>query len=106
MNHSEKILHLEEIKAVYIQRPVIPDIECLGIIEKIKIDWLRDDWPTMICDRVHSSISYEVVEVSLTVLAKIHVLMLISTHIILLLTDLSTWFTPNVSHYLLDCPSL
>ncbi|MBQ7978957.1 MAG: hypothetical protein IJ248_04320 [Candidatus Methanomethylophilaceae archaeon] len=33
MNHSEKILHLEEIEVVYIQRPVIPGIECLGIIE-------------------------------------------------------------------------
>ncbi|MBR1452700.1 MAG: hypothetical protein IJ592_04300, partial [Candidatus Methanomethylophilaceae archaeon] len=33
MNHSEKILHLGEIEAVYIQRPVIPGIECLGIIE-------------------------------------------------------------------------
>ena len=41
MNHSEKILHLEEIEAVYIQRPVIPDIECLGIIEEIKVDWLH-----------------------------------------------------------------
>lgn len=44
----------------------------------------RDDWPTMICDRVHCSITYEAVEGSLTVLAKIHVLMLIPIHIILL----------------------
>lgn len=68
--------------------------------------WPRDNRPTMICDRVHCSILYEAVEGSLTVLAKIHVLMLIPTHIILLLTDLSTWFSPKVSHYLLDCPSL
>ena len=33
MNHSEKILRLEEIEADYIQRPVIPGIECVGIIE-------------------------------------------------------------------------
>lgn len=38
MNHSEKILHLEEIEAVYIQRPMIPGIECPGIIEEIKVD--------------------------------------------------------------------
>ena len=46
--------------------------------------WPRDDWPTMICDRVHCSIPYEVVEGSLTFLAKIHVLMLTPIHIILL----------------------
>ena len=33
MNHSEKILRLEEIKEEYIQKPVIPGIECVGIIE-------------------------------------------------------------------------
>lgn len=33
MNHSEKILRLEEIEADYIQRPVVPGIECVGVIE-------------------------------------------------------------------------
>ena len=33
LNHSEKILMLEEINESYIQKPVIPGIECVGIIE-------------------------------------------------------------------------
>ncbi len=33
MNHSEKILRLEEIEADYIQKPVTPGIECVGIVE-------------------------------------------------------------------------
>ncbi len=33
MNHSEKILRLEEIEADYIQKPVIPGIECVGTVE-------------------------------------------------------------------------
>ena len=32
MNHSEQILRLSEIKADYIQKPVIPRIECAGEI--------------------------------------------------------------------------
>lgn len=32
MNHSEQILRLSEIKADYIQKPVIPGIECVGEI--------------------------------------------------------------------------
>lgn len=34
LNHSEKILRLKEINESYIQKPVIPGIECVGIIEK------------------------------------------------------------------------
>lgn len=33
LNHSEKILRLEEINESYIKKPVIPGIECVGIIE-------------------------------------------------------------------------
>jgi len=33
MNHSEQILRLSEIRADYIQKPVIPGIECVGEIE-------------------------------------------------------------------------
>lgn len=33
MNHSEQILRLNEINADYIQKPVIPGIECVGEIE-------------------------------------------------------------------------
>ena len=33
LNHSEKILRLEEINESYIQKTVIPGIECVGIIE-------------------------------------------------------------------------
>lgn len=33
LNYSEKILRLEEINESYIQKPVIPGIECVGIIE-------------------------------------------------------------------------
>lgn len=33
MNHSEQILRLNEINADYIQKPVIPGIECVGVIE-------------------------------------------------------------------------
>jgi len=32
MNHSEQILRLNEIRAEYIQKPVIPGIECIGEI--------------------------------------------------------------------------
>ena len=32
MNHSEQVLRLSEIEAPYIQRPVIPGIECVGEI--------------------------------------------------------------------------
>ena len=32
LNHSEQILRLEEIEASYIQKPVIPGIECVGEI--------------------------------------------------------------------------
>ena len=32
MNHSEQILRLSEIKAPYIQKPVVPGIECVGEI--------------------------------------------------------------------------
>lgn len=32
LNHSEQILRLEEIAAPYIQKPVIPGIECIGEI--------------------------------------------------------------------------
>ncbi len=34
MNHSEQILRLSEIRAPYIQKPVIPGIECVGIVEE------------------------------------------------------------------------
>ena len=33
LNHSERILRLSEIKAPYIQKPIIPGIECVGEIE-------------------------------------------------------------------------
>ncbi|MCM1254302.1 MAG: zinc-binding dehydrogenase [Clostridium sp.] len=33
MNHSEQILRLSEIQADYIQKPIIPGIECVGEIE-------------------------------------------------------------------------
>ena len=33
MNHSEQILRLQEIEAPYIQKPVVPGIECVGEIE-------------------------------------------------------------------------
>ncbi|MBR3154824.1 MAG: alcohol dehydrogenase catalytic domain-containing protein, partial [Lachnospiraceae bacterium] len=32
LNHSEKLLRLNEIRADYIQRPIIPGIECVGEI--------------------------------------------------------------------------
>ena len=32
MNHSEKLLRLEEIKYDYIKKPIIPGIECVGEI--------------------------------------------------------------------------
>jgi len=32
MNHSEKILRLQEIESAYIQKPIIPGIECVGEI--------------------------------------------------------------------------
>ena len=32
LNHSEQILRLNEIKAPYIQKPIIPGIECVGEI--------------------------------------------------------------------------
>ena len=33
LNHSEQILRLEEITEGYIQKPVIPGIECVGVLE-------------------------------------------------------------------------
>lgn len=30
LNHSERLLRLNEIKAGYIQKPIIPGIECVG----------------------------------------------------------------------------
>ncbi len=33
LNHSEKLLRLNEIRASYIQKPIIPGIECVGEIE-------------------------------------------------------------------------
>ncbi|MCR5666496.1 MAG: zinc-binding dehydrogenase [Eubacterium sp.] len=33
LNHSEQILRLEEIEEDYIQKPVIPGIECAGVVE-------------------------------------------------------------------------
>ena len=32
LNHSEKLLRLSEIRADYIQKPIIPGIECVGKI--------------------------------------------------------------------------
>ena len=32
LNHSEKLLRLNEIRADYIQKPIIPGIECAGEI--------------------------------------------------------------------------
>lgn len=32
LNHSEQILRLDEIKADYINKPIIPGIECVGEI--------------------------------------------------------------------------
>ena len=32
LNHSEKLLRLNEIRADYIQKPIIPGIECVGVI--------------------------------------------------------------------------
>ena len=32
MNHSEQILRLSEIKADYIQKPIVPGIECVGAL--------------------------------------------------------------------------
>jgi len=33
LNHSEKLLRLNEIRADYIQKPIIPGIECVGEVE-------------------------------------------------------------------------
>ena len=33
INHSEKLLRLNEIRADYIKKPVIPGIECVGVVE-------------------------------------------------------------------------
>lgn len=33
LNHSEQLLRMSEIKAPYIKKPVIPGIECAGIVE-------------------------------------------------------------------------
>ena len=30
LNHSEKLLRLNEVRADYIQKPIIPGIECVG----------------------------------------------------------------------------
>jgi NADPH:quinone reductase-like Zn-dependent oxidoreductase len=32
LNHSEQILRLSEIQAEYIQKPIIPGIECVGVV--------------------------------------------------------------------------
>ena len=34
MNHSELILRVDEIRAPYIQKPIVPGIECIGLIEE------------------------------------------------------------------------
>ncbi len=34
MNHSEQLLRQSEIRAPYIQKPVIPGIECVGVVEE------------------------------------------------------------------------
>ena len=41
MNHSEQVLRLSEIEAPYIQKPVIPGIECVGEIA----DASDSGWP-------------------------------------------------------------
>lgn len=33
MNHSEQVLRLNEIRADYIKKPVVPGIECVGVVE-------------------------------------------------------------------------
>ena len=33
LNHSEQILRMSEIKADYINKPIVPGIECVGVIE-------------------------------------------------------------------------
>lgn len=33
LNHSEQILRINEIKADYIQKPIVPGIECVGMVE-------------------------------------------------------------------------
>lgn len=42
LNHSEKILRLSEIEADYIQKPIIPGIECVGeIADPSDSQWTR-----------------------------------------------------------------
>ena len=33
MNHSELVLRVNEIRADYIRKPIVPGIECVGIVE-------------------------------------------------------------------------
>ena len=33
LNHSEKLLRRNEIRADYIRKPIVPGIECVGIVE-------------------------------------------------------------------------
>ena len=33
LNHSEQILRMSEINAEYIRKPIIPGIECVGVVE-------------------------------------------------------------------------
>lgn len=42
LNHSEKLLRLNEIRAGYIQKPIIPGIECVGEIVDPYMDLLKD----------------------------------------------------------------
>ena len=41
LNHSEQILRLSEINAPYIKKPVVPGIECVGIVEDPSDSGLR-----------------------------------------------------------------
>lgn len=34
MNHSELVLRVNEIRADYIKKPIVPGIECVGVIEE------------------------------------------------------------------------
>lgn len=45
MNHSEQILRLSEIQADYIQKPIIPGIECVGIVEDASDSSLKKGQP-------------------------------------------------------------
>lgn len=47
MNHSEQILRLSEIQADYIQKPIIPGIECVGIVEDASDSGLKKGQPVV-----------------------------------------------------------